>query len=85
MPAAVVGSVALAAPEPEDAQQSRYEPEQGREEGEGNVGLELAAELAERGDVAPMEDGTAAVTEELFCQALSAHRTGSTSSTMYTG
>ena len=60
---------------PEDAQEGRHEPEQGGEEGEGDVGLELAALVARDGvDVVPVEDVAARVAEHLYayCQSLSA-------------
>lgn len=64
--------------DPEDAQESRHEPEQGREEGKGNVGLELAALVAGDGvDIVPVEDVATRVAEQLdvHCQPLnSAHK-----------
>lgn len=52
--------------DPEDAQEGRHEPEQCREEGEGDVGLELAALVAGDGvDVVPVEDVAARVAEQL--------------------
>lgn len=59
------GSHALAAAHPEESDERRHEPQHRRQEGEGDVGLELAALVAARGDVVPVEDGAAGRTDEL--------------------
>lgn len=61
VPAAAVRplDLALLATDPEEAHQRRDEPDDGRQEREGDDGLELAARVAAERDVAPVERGAA--------------------------
>lgn len=52
-----------------EAEQGRHEPKKSREEGKGNVGLELAALVSRDGvHVAPVEDVAARVAQHLHKQ-----------------
>lgn len=59
------GGTAFAIGEEEEAQDGRRQPHNGRQEGECNDGLCLAAKVAERRHVAPVEDCTAGIADKL--------------------
>lgn len=66
VPVARAGAnLALLLAGPEEADEAGGEEADGQEEGEGDVGLELSARVAARRDVAPIEDVSAAVTDQL--------------------
>jgi len=70
VPAAVVcvdvsSGAAVVLANPEVADERRDEPQERREKGKGNVGLELAALVATRRDVVPVEDGAAGRPDEV--------------------
>lgn len=67
-PVVVVVRLDLALPlaGPEEADESGGKEADGDDEREGDVGLELAAAVARGGDVVPVEDGAAAVADQLF-------------------
>jgi hypothetical protein len=60
------GSGTLVLADPEDADESRNEPQKGRQEGEGNISLELAANISTGRHVAPVEDVAAVVANQLY-------------------
>lgn len=62
---AVGNDTTLMLAHPQQTNQSRSQPEDGREEGKGEDGLEAAALVAAGGDVVPVEDGAAGRTEQL--------------------
>lgn len=62
----VLLDLALALAGPEEADEGGGEEADGEDEGEGDVGLELAAAVARGGDVVPVEDGAAAIADQLF-------------------
>lgn len=51
--------------DPEEADEGRGEPDDGGQEAESNVGLVATAGVAAGADVAPVKDGTAAITDKL--------------------
>lgn len=55
-------STAFTAADPEEADEGGNEPEEGREEGKGKVGLESAALVTTGRDVAPVKDTATAIT-----------------------
>jgi hypothetical protein len=59
------GGAALAIGEEEEAQDGRGQPHNGRQEGERNDRLRLAARIAQGRHVAPVEDRTAGIADQL--------------------
>lgn len=51
--------------DPEEADEGRGEPDDGGQEAEGDVGLVATAGVTAGADVAPVKDGTAAITDKL--------------------
>jgi hypothetical protein len=62
------GMVSRSAAHPEEADESRHEPADSRQEGKGHIGLPLAARVTSRRDIAPVEDVAAAAAEQLVLQ-----------------
>ena len=60
------GNLPLLLSGPEQADESGSEETYSKKEGEGDVGLELAAGVATWGNVTPGEDVAAAVTDQLY-------------------
>lgn len=79
---AIVGNSSATA-DPEEADEGGREPDDGGEEGEGDVGLVASTVVAAGADVAPVENGAAAITNELkgFCQCF--HVVGGARGTTY--
>jgi hypothetical protein len=59
-----LGSATLLATSPEEADKGRSEPQNGREEGEGDDSLELATGITTRSDVGPVPKTTADVSSD---------------------